>query len=187
MSDAYTFYFQDVIPDYDTWKAIMTEYGVIDYDTASAEVTAFDEWAYNVLKRRFYNVNIRYTEPEAFYAALSLVYENRYKMYIQQKSIIDKLYNLTDDELSLISQAINNAANNPNDEPTDPKQPLQFVSAQTFQYVQDNKLKAYLTAVNNLPSLKMFDFIRGQTSDDDMSFQDLFMQVLPNNKYFFRR
>ena len=57
--------------------------------------------------------------------------------------------------------------------------PLKFISYQDWGFTLSNRLQAYLTAINNLPSLKIMDFIRGRMSGEDMSFQDLFMQVIP--------
>lgn len=179
MSGAYTFYFEDVIPDYDTWKEIMTEYGVIDYGTAEQSVLTFDSWAYGVLSRHFHNQNIRYSDPDAFYAQLAIVYENRMALYIRQKELIDQAYKLSEDEIAQVATVLQNSANNPNDAPQDPKQPLDFISAQSWGFTVSNRLQAYINAINSLPSLKMMDFIRGRMSRDDMSFTDLFMQVLP--------
>ena len=176
---AYTFYFQDLIPSYDEWKSIMQAYGVIDYEAADPDLLAFDEYAYNILARHFHNQNIRYTEPDAFFAELSIVYQNRMALYKKQKELIDAMYNLSEDEIAKIAQVLQNNANNPNTQPDDPTQPLNFISYQDWGFTLSNRLQAYLTAINNLPSLKIMDFIRGRMSGEDMSFQDLFMQVIP--------
>ena len=186
MSDAYTFYFQDVVPDYDTWKAIMSAYGVIDYETADAGILAFDSWAFNVLNRHFHNQNIRYAEPDAFWAQLSIVYENRMKLFKRERELLDETYKLSEDEIAKVSTALQNSANNPNTAPSDPTQPLNYISYQDWGFTMSNRLQAYLYAINNLPSMKIMDFIRGKMSADDMSFQDLFMQVIPRKYNIFK-
>ena len=73
--------------------------------------------------------------------------------------------------------------NNPNDEPNDPTKPLNFISAQTYQQLTDNRFKAYFNALNNMPTLNVFKFLKG--TPEELGFEDLFMNVQPNIKYYY--
>lgn len=184
MSTAYTFYFENIIPDYDTWQGIMEQESFIDYTDATQ--SAFDNFVYKLVSRRYTHCNIRYSTPEPFICELVNVYQNKFAQFLKEKNIIDEMYQLTNEELVLLNNTLSNVANNPNDAPTDPLQPLQYISAQTYTQANDNKLRAYFNALNSIPNLNTYKFLR--SSDDyELSFDDLFMQVQPNLKSVFRR
>ena len=184
MSTAYTFYFEDIIPDYDTWQSIMEQESFINYEDATQ--SAFDQFVYKLVSRHYTHCNIRYSTPEPFVLELVNVYQNKFAQFLKEKNIIDEMYNLTNEELVLVNNALTNIANNPNDAPADPLQPLQYISAQTYTQSNDNKLRAYFNALNSIPNLNTYKFLR--SSDDyELSFDDLFMQVQANLKAVYRR
>ena len=185
MSNAYTFYFNDIFEKYDDWKSVMSDNGIVDYnDSASA---LFDERCYNLLTWQFGKQNIRYSEPDAFISQLLLIYSEKFNKFKKEKEIIDKIYKLNDDELILVQELLTNMANNPNTEVSDPKKPMQYISAQTYQSTNNSKLKSFLTALNNMPSNNIFKFLNGKESDYDMSFRDLFMVVIPPIVDFYKK
>lgn len=184
MSDAFTFYFEDIFHDYDTWKSVMEEYSTIDY--TKTEEAAFDQFCFKLLFRHYNHANIRYDTPDAFVSELLNVYENKFKQFMTEKRIIDKMSDLTLDELQIVSTTLTNMANNPNDDVSDPLQPLNYISAQTFNQVQSNKLRAYLEALNNIPTLEIYKFFKANTPQE-MGFDDLFMSVQPNSKYVYSK
>lgn len=182
MSTAFTFYFNDVIDSYNTWKSNVEQLGIIDYsDPLQAD---FDLFCYNILAREYHNVNIRYDEPYSFIGELLNIYLNKFQQFYKQKQLIDAMYNLTLEEISLLNKTLSNMANNPNEDPTDPTQPLNFISAQTYRQLTENKFKAYLKAIENIPSLNIYNFLKGE--GDEMGFDDLFMVVQPNLKFLYK-
>ena len=78
-------------------------------------------------------------------------------------------------------------ANNPNTEVSDPKKPMQYISAQTYQSTNNSKLKSFLMALNNMPSNNIFKFLNEKESDYGMSFRDLFMVVIPPIVDFYKK
>ena len=114
------------------------------------------------------------------------VYQNKFAQFLKQKNIIDEMYQLTNEELVLVNNALTNIANNPNDEVADPNQPLNYISAQTYTQSNDNKLRAYYNALNSIPNLNTYRFLRSN-DDYELSFDDLFMQVQPNLQAIYRR
>lgn len=185
MSNAYTFYFNDIFEKYDDWKSVMSDNGIVDYsDSASA---LFDKRCYNLITWQFGKQNIRYSEPDAFISQLLLIYSEKFNKFKKEKEIIDKIYKLNDDELILVQELLTNMANNPNTEVSDPKKPMQYISAQTYQSTNNSKLKSFLTALNNMPSNNIFKFLNEKESDYDMSFRDLFMVVIPPIVDFYKK
>ena len=76
-------------------------------------------------------------------------------------------------------------ANNPNENNSlNSEGVLPFISAQTFQAENDNKLKSYVMALDNIPTFKTYKFLKAD-SKDEMGFEDLFMNVQPNIKYYY--
>ena len=98
--------------------------------------------------------------------------------------MIDKIYNLSDDEILEIDHAINNMANNPNDEPEDPTKPLNFISAQTYNLKVQGKARTYLERLNSLPTLNIYKFLHND-KPEEMGFEDLFVQIIPNQDYIY--
>lgn len=183
MSTALTWYFEDVIPDYSNWVEIMREDGnIVDY-TKPVEAS-FDRFCYNLLARHFSHSNIRYEEESAFLLELVNIYGTKFKQFLKQKEIIDAVYNLTLDEIRVIEEGLSNLANNPNDEVSNPKEALNYISAQTYSLRQDGKLTKYLEALDKLPMLNTYSFINEKIKNG-MSFNDLFMQILPNEQYLY--
>lgn len=182
---AFTFYFEDIFPTYEKWKNFISiNSNIIDYtDVTQAN---FDKWCYNLLARHYNHTNIRYTCVDAFLGEILNVYENKFKQFMQEKMVIDKIHSLTPQDLELIQTNLTNMANNPNDDTAEPTKPLNFISAQTYQLVTSNKLRAYLDALNNMPSLNIYKFFKSQNKDE-MGFDDLFMNVQPNQKFMYKR
>lgn len=181
---ALTFYLENIFESYDDWKDfIQNNSSFVDYDD---EIQAnFDKWCFNLLMRHFNHTNIRYSTPNAFLGELLNVYENKFKQFMQEKSVIDKIHSLTTKDFELIQTSLSNIANNPNDDTADPTKPLNFISGQTYQIANSNKLRAYLDALNNMPTLNIYKFFKAQNKDD-MGFEDLFMNIQPNQKFYFK-
>lgn len=178
---SFTFYFNEIIPDYETWKANVEQLGLIDYeDPIDAR---FDLFCYNLVSRQYHDVNVRYDSPFAFLGALLNVYLNKYNQFKKEKELIDEIYKLTLDDIELMNTTLSNMANNPNDEVEDATRPLNYISAQTYQRLTDNRFKAYMTALNNIPTLNVFKFFKG--TPEELGFEDLFMNVQPNLKYYY--
>ena len=201
MSNAYTYYFNDIFTKYKDWKDFITTTGIVDYnDTIQSN---YDFYFYKLLSYHFSHQNIRYFEINSFLLELTNVYSNRFKQYMRKIQFAEKLYNLTEDEIlylekSIIDNAntgITNLANNPNNDVAEPTQPLSYISNQTYsngtgQSVDTklkNKLDMFLKYIQNLPGLSAYEFISKRENEFDMSFKDLFMQVLPNQKYVYHK
>lgn len=179
-----TFYFNELFPTYEDWKITIQETDIVNYEDESE--SNFDKFCYKILSHHFSHSNIRYDSPEPFCLELINVYQSKFQQFKKQKELVDKIYKLTDEEINVINESINNMANNPNDEPSNPKEALDYISNQSFLINKNNKLKGYMEAIRDMPCLDIYSFIN-KPVPYGMSFNDLFIQILPNTQYLFER
>lgn len=175
ISSAITFYFKEIFPTEQSFLDFLTEYNVINL--ADAENPPLAAYMYKVLFRRYHNCNVQYDTPEDFKCDLANLVEDTFDRIKRQKAIVDKIYNLTDQELTTVTQAITNSANNPNTKVEDPTQPLEYVGAQAFTMASSGKLQAYLTALKNMPTKYIEQLLKDA--------QKLFKAILPNQIYIY--
>lgn len=175
MNNATTFLFQEVFPDYETWQSFITKADIVNYSDPGE--AAFDAYCFKLLSRKYRNNNIRYLDPNDFSCELANIYENHFNAFKKRKELIDGLYNLTLDEITEVSKAITNIANNPNNTVDDPSQPLDFISGQTYQIAKNGRINSYLQALDSIPDKRIDDFLS--------KFKYLFMVIQPNNIYIY--
>lgn len=173
-----TFYFSDLIPDLETFKEYTKEIPV-DYDSLSTLDKDAYEHCYRLLARRYGHANVRYTTPEAFYNAFAIPFDDAFRQYAKRLYIIGEAYKLTLEDYATLNQALQNYANNPNDEVLKPLEPLKYISSQTFTANLSNKLQAYLVAIDSLPSNYDEEFLA--------HFKGLFMNIIPNETIVYRK
>ena len=172
-----TFYFTDLLKDFSEFKDFCKEIP-LDYESLSAFDKDIMEACYNLLVRRYGHANVRYTTPEAFYNQLAIIFDDEFKRYAKRLYIIGEAYKLTLDDYVELNRAIQNYANNPNDEVSAPLEPLSYISSQTFMANLSNKLQAYLVAIDTIPTNYNEEFLR--------SFKGLFMNIIPNETILYK-
>ena len=109
-------------------------------DLTDAETLNYFKYVYKILFRHYCNSNVQYLTPDEFKLDLANDLENVWAKFKKRKELVEKIYNLTDDEILKINNTLSNQANNPNDAPDDPTQPLNYISAQVYSQLNDNKL-----------------------------------------------
>lgn len=179
-----TFLYKEIIKDKPTFDSFLINYHIQNVPSTDG---IFENFLYDILYLNYSNKNIRYDEPTAFLNALALILRNKFDKYKKEKELIDSIYKLTLEDFEVINKTINNVANNPNTKPLDPTQPLDFVSSQNFIQIKDNKIKAYLLALNNLPTFNIYEFFNGKNSRYEMCINDLFMVVQIQNDYIYNK
>lgn len=168
---ALTYYFQEVFPDYETFKQFTDTLDIYSADDTVSE--EFNKYMFEILFAHFYNNNVRYDSIDFFELEFGNVYKNNFKMLKMRKTQIDKIYQLTDEELAQLTSNLTNLAYNPNNEPDDPLKPLNYVSNQSYSVANMGKLNAYITAINSIPDLDAGNIIS--------KFEWLFIQVYPDS------
>ena len=172
-----TFYLSDLFKDFEEFKAYCNEIPIKYADLSSFEQGIMEE-CYNLLMRRYGHANVRYSTPEAFYNQLAIIFDDEFKRYCKRMYIIGEAYKLTLEDYAELNRAIQNYANNPNDEVSSPLSPLSYISSQTLQANLSNKLQAYLVAIDTLPTHYNEEFLK--------SFKMLFMNIIPNETILYK-
>lgn len=168
---ALTYYFQEIFPDYETFKKFTDSLEIYSTDDTISE--EFNKYLFEILFAHFYNNNVRYDSIDCFELEFGNVYKNNFKMLQMRKATIDKIYQLTDDDLKELSTSLTNLAYNPNTEPDNPLKPLNYVSNQSYSVANMGKLNAYITAINSIPDLDAGNIIS--------KFEWLFIQIYPDS------
>ena len=172
---AFTFYWQEIFPDYDTFKTFIYTLNLYNPITDSIS-EEFNQYIYGILSRQYYNNNVRYDSIEAFKMAFATAYINNFQLLKKRKELLNLQYGLTATDFEIISKSLVNSAYNPNNVPEDPLQPIDYVSAQNYSVGYINKLNAYIQALNSLQDLDIEYIIR--------KFDYLFIQELPESEEY---
>ena len=175
ISSSLTFYFKEIYPTFEKFETFLTNYNVVDL--TDAENLTFAQYIYKIMFRRFHNSNIQYDTIEDFECDLANVIEDSFEKYKVQVDLVKKMQKLTDAEILTISTALANQSNNPNTKPSDPTQPLEFISAQAFTLAKDNKVQAYLRALSSIPT-KLIDAMLYRCVN-------LFKTIIPNQVFVY--
>lgn len=185
-NSAYTFYFEQIFPDLLSWQTFIGTYSTIVNLNDPIDL-GFDKYCYTLLSNHYNHCNIRYTTIDAFKSEILNVYDNKFAQFKREKALIEKVNSLTDEDLALVREYVNNQANNPNvDNPLNTDGFLGYISFQNFAKEKSNRLRAYLDALNNVPSMNIYKFFKAN-DDREMGFDDLFMNIQPNIDFVYRR
>lgn len=176
---SWTFFFNEVFESYDDFKNFIEEQS----NTYSADVDEnFLRFTWNILAREFSYRDIAYSDKETFKDSFLNVFDDKFLQFKNQKSKVDKIYNLTDAEVLEIQNALTSSANAPESYVEDMGTQLGYISNQAYNTVSGGRLQGYLNALNNLPTFKIRDFLY----KGDISFNDLFVKASPNIQYLYR-
>ena len=153
----HTFTFLEIFPNYDAFKSTILAQSILnesDFDESTLKYL----WA--VMYRSFGNVEVMYTVKQDFIDRFLNELEDYFSKIKRERELINKIHNLSDEELLIVSESINNFANNPNDLPEDPTAPLQYISNQNWGKISNGKIAAYLQALNNIPSYRTGEVVK---------------------------
>lgn len=157
MSTAITFYFKEIFPNYADFDYFLNDFNIVStIGDENAANLSFAQYLYKILFRRYHNSNVQYDTIDDFKLDFANVLEDCFTKYKRQMEILTKIHELTDKELITINTALANNSLNPNTRVDDPTAPLDFISAQAYSFTQDNKLNAFLRAMENIPG-KLID------------------------------
>lgn len=170
-----TILFRDIFPTYEDFAQFIKDEQI---DSLALEVdVAFAQFCYRILYREYMNSNIQYDTAEEFKADFANVFEEHFAQYKYQSQLIGEVQELTPADYELIGKRLQNYANNPNTIPDDPTLPLSFISSQVYEQTTDNRLRAYLDAINKMPSTRQKEFIS--------RFRSLFKSFYQTDYYYY--
>ncbi|MBO7695184.1 MAG: hypothetical protein J6T10_21390 [Methanobrevibacter sp.] len=175
MSTSLTFFFKEIFETENDFLNFVIDYNVNSLNIADNLI--YFKYVYKVLFRTYCNSNIQYLTPEEFKLDFANELENVWEKFKKRKELVEKIYKLSDDEILKINNTLSNQANNPNDAPDDPTKPLNYISAQVYSQLNDNKLIGYLKAIETMPELKNKELIN--------SFKWLFKSYIPNQVFIY--
>lgn len=145
-----TWYLDDIIPDYDTWKTQISDMCI------APENQSIMSWYDHLFWQNFYNKfcksNVSYINQNHFLQDLmtmynDTVYRNQYKI----QTLFD-LYNLSIDDITLLNDSVANFATQMNRE-IQPNEIINRVRDQTHGRVSGGKLERLYTFITNIPTL----------------------------------
>lgn len=175
MSSAITFYFKEIFPTFDTFNEFMTEYEIINMEDPTN--LTFARYIFKLLFRQYHNSNVQYDTPEDFKCDLANILEDEFSKYQKQVALTENIYNLSQDELTIVSTALASSANNPNIQQEDPTTWLSYVGAQAYTSTKNGKLQAYLLAIKNIPTKNVGALLTRCSG--------LFKQIIPDQIFIF--
>lgn len=179
MSTAITFYFKEIFPDFVTFNSYLNDYQIVNTTgTENATNYTFAQYVYKILFRRYHNSNVQFDTIEDFKCELANVLEDNFSKYQKQLELLQKLHNMTEKDLITVNTALANNSLNPNTQITDPTQPLDYISAQAYSYTTDNKLLAFMRALENMPT-KLIDAMLRRCVN-------LFKTILPKQIFVYK-
>ena len=175
MSSALTFYFKEIFPTEQSFIDYLSDYVI--FNTSTATNLAFAQYVYKILFRKYHNSNVQYDTQDDFKSELANVLEDTMEKYQKQLSLINSAMALTIDDIEKISTALANQSNNPNTKPDDIEAPLEYISAQAYTIAKDNKLQAYLRAIETIPT-KLIDSMLARC-------RNLFKTIIPKQIFVY--
>lgn len=148
-----TMKFKDIYNDVVTFKN--------DYETLlRSNSDENDNILFNYLYLYYCNSNIRYDTIDAFKRHFLLDYDNYKQEYIKRMKTTERIYNLTESDLTLIEQGINNFANNDNKLVDDPfNEIIKFITSQGTHKTNSNTFIALDNYLSSLKNKQIKDFV----------------------------
>lgn len=144
MTDSYTFYFEEIFPDHQSFSDYLTNYGIV------LPLSITSQNLYDLFLDRYMNCSIAFDTIDVFKHRFKILLNDYLQEYATRIATLNKVYPLTDDELLVVNTYINNYANNPNYQLTDVYNELGYVSNQNNGINRGNKLGAYITYLKTL-------------------------------------
>ena len=147
-----TWYLDELIPDYETFKEQIVN--MIKLPQGSS----IDEWYNQYFWQNFYNKycksNVAYINPNHFYQDLMTMYNDVVLRNSTRLQKLYKLYNLSPDDISLLSETVNNFATQMNRE-IQPNEIINRVRDQAHARVNGGSLERLFAFITNIPTLDL--------------------------------
>ena len=167
---AVTFLLKDIWPDYQSFKEFVAKYTHIDPEAPT------NAYLYKYILAKFYNSNVNYDTVECFLNNFGITYEDNFKQFEFREKVLQRQYQLTVDELADVNTIITNTANNNNEKTENPLSTvIDYVSNQVSGVTRENKLLAYVKALDAVTNKYLRDFLDG--------LRHHFMQIFITQKY----
>lgn len=175
-----TLTFKDIFESYEKFKEFTDAFGLYVSDPTSED---FDEFAetfnqhiYYVLYNRYVGCSVAYDTEDLFLAEFGIAYQQFFNQFLYKKKLTDELYKLSLDDLSIVSESLNNFSNNTNKLTTDAWELLNYVSQQSRGRAKSGKLITYINALRQMPDAQIGAMIQ--------AFDYLWLDILPTENIY---
>lgn len=153
---AVTFLLKDIFTSYNDFKNFVTNYTNIDPESST------NAYLYKYILAKFHNSNVNYDTVEGFLTNFAITYEDNFKQFEFREKVLQSQYQLTVDELADVNTIITNTANNNNEKTENPLSTvIDYVSNQVSGVTRENKLLAYVKALDAVTNKYLRDFLDG--------------------------
>lgn len=175
---AKTFYFKDIFSDKDDFITYLQVYTSIDTDDTPSLNLVDYLWKY--VYNRYCNSNILYDTPSAFKRHFGITVQNHFKQMQRRTEIIKELYELTNDDYTMLNQMISAHIINPNDTVNKPvDELLNKIQRQQGVKSKANKFTSYLLAIEQMLDEYLDDHL--------MLYEKHFYRVFGMTKNYYQR
>ena len=169
---AVTFYLKDIFPTFNDFKMFLQNYTSVDPESPT------NAYLYKYILAKYYNSNVNYDTVEGFLNNFGITYEDNFKQFEFREKVLQSQYQLTVDELADVNTVITNTANNNNEKTENPLSTvIDYVSNQVSGVTRENKLLAYVKALDAITNKYLHDFLDGLKKH--------FMQVYITQNYVY--
>lgn len=169
---AITFLFKDIFNSYEDFELFIASFTNVD------KQDPLNAYLYRYLRNKYANSNINYDTINAFLRHFGITYEDTFSQMKMRTNILNAQYQLTTDELTVISVAITNNALNNNTLTTDPLNTvIEYISNQVSNQAKENKLIAYIKALDNVSNKYLVEYLE--------SYKVHFMRILINQQFIY--
>ena len=153
-----TLCFNEIFENYDEFKEYTDELAL--YEDTDTFAESLNELIYYLLYNHYLGVAVGYNTEDEFCAEFGIAYQQYFKQFKMKQQMLQNIYSLTNDDLEIISEALSNFANNPNNLTSSPFELLDYTSSQTRGRTKAGKLQAYINAMNIAPDAQLNDLIK---------------------------
>lgn len=176
MSTTTTFKFKDIFANYEEFLQFCINEQI--FESENAEATAFSAYIFKILWREYCTQNVNYATKDEFLCDFGNKLENHFTQWQKQVAVVKDAQGLTADELATLGEALTNTANTPAQlNIPNPKEPINYFNLQQYGLNKDNKLTAYIKAIENLPTMQVKNIV--------CEFEDLFKQIFIFTDYMY--
>lgn len=125
--------------------------GIFSTNLLKGDLTDFDEYVYNILYNKYCNNVINYDTIDAFNRHFVLEYINNRKKYLKIFEILDKVYNLHEEDFIDLVKNISNFAAVPNIELSNPlNEIVNYLTTQNSGVTKGNKFEQFTDSVKKM-------------------------------------
>jgi hypothetical protein len=169
-----TWYFRDVIPNYDVWNGKVCS--VISGQSIPID-PIINSLLFSSLYRRYNCSQIAYTNVDWFIDECRLRYSDVYGKYAGIMNTSKLIQGMTDEEKLYLGELVQNIAFKPATKVSSPNEIIDYINEQRRNYSKGGLVDRYLVYIASIPTLWLEEFCR--------DFDYLFLKITPSGNAWY--